>query len=211
MLSTLLLALSLPILTPTVSAAKLYAPIQLSLELGSIHAGDPNFDTFNSDSNRLPTQGVRVGYAFNDHISLVGGWHHGARGSDVGFGNDEMSSFRAAYYGNEFTLGARGTLPVTSWLQPFASLQVIGMQATVRFDEDPEDDENLNQLSRSAFSPGGMATLGVEALAPMAYGEWAFTSDLELGYGYVAPQSFDDLNDLEMHGFVLRWGVGVRF
>lgn len=192
---------------------ELFAPIQVSLELGSQATPDPNWMLFNSDSTyaRLPTKGLRVGYAFNRYVSAIGGWHHGARGSEVWVDDYEEVGFRSAFYGDEFMLGAKASLPLFVPLQPYATLQVAGLSSTVRFDDVPDDDDNLNQLQSRSFSLGGVAAGGVDFILPMAYGEWALTTNLEFGYAHFLPSEYDEIGDLQFKGFHFRWGVGARF
>ena len=193
-------------------STELDAPIQASLELGSQATPDPNWMLFNSetDYSRLPTRGLRVGYAFKPWISAIGGWHHGARGSEIEVESSDVA-FHSAFVGDEFSLGAKASLPLLTMLQPYATVQAAGLLSTVRFDDDIEDDDNLNQIQDRGFSMGGVAAGGVDFILPLSYGEWALTTNLEFGYGWFGRTEYADMGDLQFKGFHFRWGVGARF
>lgn len=194
---------------------------EVALELGSFGAPDEDFDLF-SHGDALPTRGLRVGWPVHERVAVIAGWHHGARGLRVYPLGDEYdyeydddysadnNAFVAAFYGDQFTLGAKADWALVRWLLPYATVQAVGYRGLVRLDDDLQHDDNPNQVQRSAFAPGAMATAGLDVRVP--FGEtFAAATYLELGYGYVLPLDFADLGEIDMRGFVLRWGVGARF
>jgi len=199
----LLAALALP-------GAALAAKDEVSLEIGSIATPDPDWDLF-SGSGRLSTQGLRGGWAFHDHVALVGGWHRGARGMTAGGEGTGQSDFVAAFSAHAFSLGAKADWELAPWLAPFATARAAGLLGRVRLDDDSEDDENLNQLSHTAFAPGALATAGVELRLPFHDGAFAAATSLEMGYAWFAPLAYDELGHLAFRGFTVTWGVGARF
>ena len=183
---------------------------EVSLELGTLAAPDANWELF-SETPRLPTQGVRIGWPVHDRVAIVAAWHRGARGTTLGGESTGQSDFIAAFSAHSVALGAKADYPLAPWFAPFATAQAIGLVGTVRLDDDPDDDENLNQLSHTAFAPGALATAGIELRIPLADGDFAAATALDMGYAWLAPLSYDTLGDLAFHGFILRWGVGARF
>jgi len=198
-----LLALLLPV-------AAHGADDEVSLELGSIGTPDADWALF-SDTERLPTQGLRLGWAVHDRVALVAGWHRGAQGMTVGGETTGQSDFVATFGAHLFSLGAKADVALTPWFAPYATAQAIGLIGTVRLDDDPEDDENPNQIAESAFAPGAMGTAGVEFRIPFHDGAFAAATSLEMGYAWLAPLAYDTLGDLQFRGFAVRWGVGARF
>ena len=207
---------------PTTAIA---ADHELSLELGTTgHTADDNWFLFNDNTDTLSSYGVRLGFAVHDKLAVIGGWHHGAHGSRVemdGYDgdNDEYyydeysggQALAAAYYSDTFSLGAKADWPVAVWFRPYATIQGLGIRSMVRLDDDTTTDDNPNQLQRSAFSPGGAATGGVEFRIPIRHNEWALASHLELGYQLGTKADFDELGSLTNRGLVFRWGLGARF
>lgn len=190
--------------------AALAAQNEVSLELGSFASPDPDWELF-SESGHLPTQGLRLGWALHDRIALVGGWHRGARGMTLGDEAGSQSDFVAAFCAHTLGVGAKADWPLASWFAPYATAQATGLLGTVRLDDDPEDDDNLNQLSHTAFAPGAMATAGLEFRLPLREDALAAATSFELGYAWFAPLSYDALGSLAFRGLVLRWGLGARF
>lgn len=200
-LALLLLALPAPALA---------ADREVSLELGSIASSDPQWDLF-SDSPRLPTQGLRIGWPVHDRVALVAAWHRGAQGSTLGGEGTGQSDFVAAFSAHALALGAKADLELTPWFVPFATLQALGLLGTVRLDDDPDDDHNPNQLSHSAFAPGALAAAGLELRLPLHHDAFAAATSLDLGYALLGPLHYDTLGPLHLGGFTLHWGVGARF
>ena len=199
----LLAALALP-------GTALGATREVRLELGSIAAPDPDWNLF-SDADRLSTQGLGVGWTFHDHLALVAGWRRGAHGMTVGGESTGQSDLTATFGGHLFSLGAKADWTIAPWFAPFATARAAGLLGIVRLDDEPDDDENLNQITHAAFAPGALATAGAEFRLPFHDGAFAAATSLELGYAWLAPLSYDPLGDLAFRGFTLTWGAGVRF
>lgn len=192
----------------------LAADHEVSLELGSLHANDASWDLF-SETETFGTYGVRVGYAFHDRMAAIAGYHRGSTGMTVestsgGWETDEPPTFQSAFYGDEYTLGVKADLPLSINLRPFVTVQALGVRGLIRLDDDTEHDDNLNQITRSAFAPGGMATGGVDLRIPVAQARYYLSSSMEFGYGKVLDLDFGDMGTLPMGGFAFRWGVGFR-
>ena len=187
---------------------------EISLELGTTgHGVDDNWFFFNDEADTLTSYGLRAGFAVHDNVSVIGGWHHGARGTRLEMnGNDESEIAPGlAYYADTFSLGAKADWPLWVWFHPYATVQALGIRSLVRVDDIPADDDNLNQLERGAFSPGGAATAGLEFRVPINHNSWALASHLELGYHIGTAADFDELGSLSNQGVVFRWGLGARF
>jgi hypothetical protein len=194
--------------------AAMAADHEISLELGTTgHGADDNWFLFNDDWDTLSSYGVRAGFAVHDNVSVIGGWHHGARGTRLELNGTDESEANAglAYYADTFSLGAKVDWPLWVWLHPYATVQGLGIRSMVRIDDAPADDDNPNQIQRGAFSPAGAATGGLEFRVPFHHNEWALASHLELGYQLGTRSSFDELGSLTNRGVVFRWGLGVRF
>lgn len=186
---------------------------EVSYEVGTLAIHDPAWDLFDASLSYLPSQGVRLGYAVHDRVAVIGGWHHAARGQTLyteGEEDDE-STFAAAFYSETFLAGAKADWDLAPWFRPYAAAQFMGVLGTVRLDDDTTEDDNLNQITRRAFTPGAVATGGVDIRVPFADGRYAVASYMEFGYGRTLNLSFEDLGDLDMAGFAFRWGIGARF
>ena len=82
----------------------------------------------------------------------------------------------------------------------------------MQLDDDPNDSDNINQISRTGTSVGGMAALGISVERPRSSsGPFAVHGELEGGYALGTSLKFDDLGDLAMHGVHIRAGIGLRF
>ncbi len=201
-------------------SAAIAADHEISLELGTIgHGPDDNWFLVNDYNDYLGVYGVRLGYAVHDRVAIIGGWHHGRSGARVEMGDegayyDEEGMYAnlgVAYYADTFSLGAKADWPLAVWFHPYATVQALGIRSLVRLDDAPRDDDNLNQIQRSAFSPGGAAAGGLEFRVPMNHNEWALATHAELGYHIGTRASFDELGSLGNRGLVFRWGLGARF
>ena len=204
---------------PTAAGA---ADHELSFELGTPASYDDNFQLFQDDGDFLGTRGLRLGVAVHERVAVIAGWHRGASGTRIEYGETyyeddeyeeyyEQTGMVAALYADEFTLGAKADLPVAVWFRPFATLQGMGLRGLVRIDDDTSSDDNPNQIQRTAFAPGGMATGGLDFRVPFMDGKLAAATSFELGYAYAPPLDFDELGTLKMRGLVFRWGLGARF
>ena len=200
---------------------------ELSLELGSTgYAAAEHWALFNDNGyDTLPTFGLRAGFAVHDRVAVIAGWHHGRTGTRLelsgedyydesyyyDYDGDDYATMGMAYYANELTLGAKADWPVTVWFHPYATISGVGLLSKIRLDDDTGEDDNLNQLTRTAFAPGAQATGGVEFRIPISHNTWALASHVELGYQYAIPSSYDELGSLAKRGLVFKWGLGARF
>ena len=205
---------TLALLLLSASAAQA-ADNEVSLEFGSLHNGDWGSSYF-SDSNAIPSVGLRLGYALSDRLAVTLGYHHSARGSELEFYNyyEEFTSQPAvfsAFFGNELTVGVKYDMELTSYLRPYASGQALVMHGTAVLDDDLSEDDNSTVFRASSIAPGGMATLGIELRLPNSRLPITPAAHLEMGYAYVGNLDFAELGDMQPGGFVVRSGIGARF
>lgn len=204
----------------TLLSSALAATNEVDLEVGWLGTGDTSFNRV-SDSDLLPTYGLRVGLKVHDRIAVIGGWQHGQTGVTVSSGGDESyyyydgdgggSSFRSAFYGDLLTVGAKGDVRVNDYFYPYLTAQGAIQLGTVRIDDDPDNDQNLGQLKQSGATGGFVAAVGAEVPVQLGQSGIALAPYLELGYGWLAPMGLSSLGSLRMGGFTGRTGFGVRF
>ena len=212
LLSSLLLSLPLAALSGLLCAAPaLAADHEISYETSTLGVHDPSWQTFDEHHDFFGANGLRVGYAVHDRVAIVGGWHLGRNGQDVFVDGEDQQSFRAAFTGHEFLLGAKADLPLARWFRPYALLQAMGVYGVVRLDEDVSTEDNLNQIKEGAFAPGGVAAGGFDIRVPFKEEAYIIATYFEFGYGQILPLRFQDMGDITMGGFAFRWGVGARF
>ena len=195
---------------------------EISFELGSFGAHDPNWELFSNDE-QLVTWGFRGGYAITPNLAVIATWQHGAWGGGLDIYGEssyyddddeyyyEDTSLNLAFTANQFGVGPKYDVELFSWLRPYATAQFIAFLGTVRMDEDEDHDDNINQYKTSGFSPAGMAALGIDFIPVRPRRTGSLATYLEMGYGYAAPMKLGDLGQLSFNGFALRWGVGARF
>jgi hypothetical protein len=184
---------------------------ELSFEMASFAAKDPAWDTFSPD-NTMTTLGLRAGYRVHDRVAVIGSYHHTRTGSDLYDGINDVTLGRAAFFGNEFALGGKADLSVKDFMLPYVTLSGLLLYSDVRFDDDPDDDDNPGQVKETTFSGGLRGMGGLEFRIP----RWeppGFTvgAYLELGYTYLSPISVGGLGDMDLGGFTVRGGLGVRY
>lgn len=189
---------------------------EVSIELGSLHNGDEHYDVYQR-GDQMPSWGLSAGVKFHDRLAVVGSWHRVRRGSDILLVDyeesfEEANIGRSAFIGDEFTLGVKGDFQVTRWFLPYASVEAMLLRATVRFDDDPDDNESPGQLSNGAAAPGGLFALGIELRIPKGDAPFTIAFTYEVGYGLVAQLNFSELGDIQPGGgLAMRSGLGVRF
>ena len=184
---------------------------ELSFEVGSLAARDPAWDTF-SGTNAMVTLGLRGGYRVHDRVAVIASYHHTRTGSDL-YGDASGDLFsRAAFFGNEFSLGAKADLSVKDFMLPYVTLSGVLLYSDVRFDDDPDDNDNAGQVKETALAGGARGMGGLEFRIPR-WNPPGITAGayFELGYTYLSPLSFGDLGDMDLGGFTVRGGIGLRY
>ena len=193
---------------------------ELSVELGSMYTSD---DTWNalSTSETVSAWGIRAGYSISPNVAVVASWHRGAHSSNLGIDSDSDSyhSLDIDFTTNQIAVGPKVDYPIFHWLRPYATVQGMGVLGRVQIDGGAEDDDNdLLRFSDTSF--GGFAALGAEFVPGAESRRLHLATHLEVGYGKVFAMTFEDedagnaaieIGDLDMQGFTINAGVGVRF
>jgi hypothetical protein len=108
-------------------------------------------------------------------------------------------------------VGPKLSLDAISWLKPYVTVQGTFLWGTVKLDDDPSDDENLNELRRSGVTGGGQAALGLDLVLLGETRTVRPTIGFEAGYGWLAPLTLGDMGSLRFRGFHSDFTVGARF
>jgi hypothetical protein len=192
---------------------------ELSLETGSMHTSDETWDAF-SYGSQVGAWGVRAGYGISPNLALVASLHRGRHRSDVGIDSDSSyQSIDMDLTTSQVALGPKVDLQVNHWLRPYATIQGMGVLGEIRIDDDPSDDDNELLRYRDATF-GGFAAAGIELIPGSTSRRLHVGTHLELGYGKVLAMQFQDkdagndpieIGDLDMQGFTINAGIGVRF
>lgn len=199
---------------------------EVDFEVGWMVNGSTSWNRV-STGNTLPTLGVRVGARLHRNLAAIAGWHHGETGvyvrpdggdetyyyyDDTDSGDDQPSgSVHTAFYGDTFTLGAKGDVVVNEYFVPYLTLQGALQRGMIRADADDTDDENLGQIQKTGVTGGLVAGLGAECPVALGTSGIAVAPYVELGYSYLAPHNFESMGRLEQGGFSGRAGFGLRF
>jgi len=189
---------------------------ELSVELGSMYTSDDTWrDLF--DSEAVSAQGFRAGYSINPNVAVVASWHRGAHDSRLSFSSEQ--SVNMDFTIHQLAVGPKVDYQVFHWLRPYATVQGVGALGRIQLDEDAQDDDNdLLRFSDTSF--GGFAALGAEFVPGSESRRLHLATHIELGYGKVFAMTFEDedagntpieIGDLDMQGFTINAGVGVRF
>lgn len=198
----------------SLSAPALAADHEISFEVGNLHNSDLSWDLF-SANNGMPSYGLRAGFAFHDRLAVVGGWHHLRRGRDLYFYDDATQGdafvARTAFIGNEFTLGLKADIAPTTWLQPYATVQGMVLQASWKYDDDPSDKDSPGQMSDVDASLGLLALGGVELHIPQGEAPFTIATYFEAGWGAVGEMVVCPVGNMTPGGFTFRAGWGLRF
>jgi hypothetical protein len=194
----------------------LAASNEVDLEVGLLGSGDPTFDRV-SEGDVLATYGLRVGVKLHQNVAAIAGWQHGQTGSqlstygDTDYDGSGTTSLRAAYFGDVFTLGAKGDIRVNEWFYPYVTVQGALERGLVRVDDDASTDENIGQVKQAGVTGGFVAAVGAESPVALGDGGVAIAPYVEVGYGWLAPLQLGDMGSLKLGGVAARVGLGVRF
>jgi len=198
------------------------ADLEVNAEVGRLEIAGGNWDLF--DYNEIQTTyGVRADWHKTDRLGfsasyahfVTGGhnsvwdyWEYDDGGSETSPG--AVEGFDAAIRGHLVGLGVRGGVDLWGWLNPYATVEARGLHAAVRLDDDTQDDDNPNQITRRGTTFGGVAALGLDIRIPSKY-RWAVSHNLEIGYQAMLPLGIGELGSLPIYGVHVRAGAGVRF
>ena len=185
------------------------AATELSLELGSTHAPDDGYSLF-SDKNAMGSWGARVGFGLSDRTSLLVDWQHSGPGGEV-MTSADTADFEAALTVDQLAVGPRFGIRIQDVVMPYVTVQAVGMRGRIRFDGDPESNDDLDQWKDSALTGGGLAMGGAQVVLGVPEQAVRFSGHLEMGYGYALPLDFGDYGSISFHGFALRGGAGIVF
>ncbi len=195
---------------------------ELNWELDSQMVSDDNWSQI-SWTDAVNTIGISGGYGINRNLTLMVGLHHRKYVNDTYIydfdGEDPTTSFSAT----QLSVGPKYSVELKSWLRPYATAQAVAWMGTLSADEDLDEEENLNELSWSAFAPGIKAAAGFDII-PLKVGKVEVATHMDFGYGAALNLEFTDENgrigngktgasvgNLNLNGFHVNWGVGIHF
>ncbi len=198
-------------------SSALAATNEVDLEVGWLGSSDASFNRV-SDTDLLPSYGLRVGLKVHERVAVVAGWQHSQTGARISSGDDSYyydgggnSSFTAAYFGEMLSVGAKADVRVNDYFYPYLTAQGALVVGTVRLDDDSGADDNLGQRKQGGTTGGGLLAIGAEVPVALGSSGIALAPYLEVGYGLLAPMALEDLGALKLGGFTGRAGFGVRF
>ncbi len=199
-------------------SSALAATNEIDLEVGWLGSGDTTFNRV-SDADLLPSYGLRAGLKVHDRVAIIAGWQHSQTGSDIRTNGEDSdyydggssSSFRAAYFGDLVSVGAKADVRVNDYFYPYLTAQGAVQLGTVRLDDNADNDQNLGQVQQSGATGGFLAAIGAEVPVQLGTSGIALAPYLEVGYGWLAPMGLEELGALKLGGFTGRAGFGVRF
>lgn len=184
----------------------------VSGELANLHNADPSWDLF-SERNSMPSRGVRGGLKVGPHVTIQAGWHRISRGADLEVptaGSRGSQSVRVAFLADTYSLGGQVGVPIGDLLVPYASVDGVVLRGVMKLDEDPETRDNLGQVTGSGYSPGLLASGGLELRSPPAPVGWQVAAFLEAGYGWFTRGDYGAFGQMQPGGFAIRGGLGLR-
>ena len=171
----------------------------------------------------LSTVGLSGGLDLGSGLTAVIGVHWGQSGSSHGYSSWYEEPLDSQGPGSEGFVAALSVVQVqagvrsdqldpNNWIRPYLVSRLTGTLGILQLDDDPSDSSNINQISRTGSSFGGMAAVGIAVERPRSSaGPFALHGEIEGGYALSTSLKFDDLGELAMHGIHLRAGVGLRF
>ena len=204
-----------------VASSAAAADKELLLDTSSTAINTASWELVNGSP--LTTVGLTGGMDLGSNLTAVVGVNWGQTGSAHGYGywyEDQAEEqgpgsegFQAALSVVQVQAGVRAEgLDQSGWVRPYVASRLSGSFAVLQLDDDPNDSSNINQISRTGTSLGGLAALGVAIERPRsASGPFALHGELEGGYALATSLKFDDLGELAMHGVHARAAIGLRF
>ncbi len=196
-----LIALAALIAAPA-SAADL--GFQLSGELGTLQNTDPSYDLF-SNSNLMPSRGVRLGVTMMDTLTIETGWHRVRRGL-----HEETLDIQTAFFADEFILGPKVSHGFADVFYPYAAVHGVLIRGVMKFDDDSSNKRNAGQIKETGMAPGVLTMGGIEFRSPTARGKLAVAAHFEAGYGWFQAAEFGDIGTMQPGGFAIKGGIGLR-
>ena len=213
--------LSIPLFSLLFASSAAAADRELLLDTSSTAINTSSWEVVNGSP--LTTVGLSGGLDVASNLTIVAGVSWGQNGSSNSYSywyEEEAQSqapgsegFVAALSVVQIQAGVRADgLDATKWVRPYAVSRLSGTLGVLQLDDDPNDSDNVNQITRTGTSFGGMAALGVSIERPRtSAGPFAIHGELEGGYALATSLKFDDLGELAMHGMHIRAGIGLRF
>ncbi len=183
---------------------------------------DPNSAVSLVSETGVTAVGGSVSYAVTPWLhpfvgfnALRAGMAHGSSGllEEEGYDEELYAStpfLNTAYEQEQIALGARGELAVHSMVGLFVLAQGQATVGTLRFDDDPDVDDNLGQFEASGATAGLTGSAGLTTYAPTG-SDVSVSFSAEGGYEWNAPLEIGDVATLDISGVFLRFGVGARF
>lgn len=192
---------------------------ELSLELGSMASPDRTVDVL-TGSAALSSLGMRLGYGISPNLGVVASWHRSQHRSDVWLDTDaSYFDIDLNFTTNQLAIGPKLDIQLTHWLRPYVTAQGMGVLGKLRIDDDPGDDEDA-ALTFTDMSWGGFAAAGVDVVPGGERLRVHPALHLEMGYGKVFSMVLEDteagndaieIGDLDLQGFTVNAGIGIRF
>ena len=194
---------------------------EILLETNSTAINTASWEVVNGSP--LTTIGLSGGLDMGSGLTAVVGVNWGQSGSSHSYSywyEEPMDSqgpgsegFVAALSVVQVQAGIRSDrLDASNWVRPYVVSRLSGTLGILQLDDDTRDSSNVNQISRTGSSFGGMAAIGFAVERPRtSAGPFAIHGEVEGGYALATSLQFDDLGELAMHGVHIRAGVGLRF
>jgi hypothetical protein len=192
---------------------------ELSLEMGAIRSPDQTMDVL-TGTDALSSLGLRLGYGISPNIGVVASWHHSRHSAYLSVNSDtSYFDIDMDLTTNQLAMGPKVGIQITHWLRPYITVQGMGMLGKLQIDEDPREDEDA-LLKYTDLNWGGFAAAGLD-LVPGEQGQRVHPAlYLEMGYAKVFSLQFEDstagndaieIGDLDLQGFTVNTGLGIRF
>ena len=167
--------------------------------------------------------GLSGGMDLNSSITAVGSLRWGQSGASNGMhyewweeeGSNSVAGtdgFVAGLNLVQLQGGVRSELRQGHWIRLYGVTKASATIGILGLDDDDGDKDNVNQISETGLSLGGMAALGLAIEQPKKQaGPWAIRGEFEAGYSAGTPLSFGDIGSLDMLGVHAKASIGLRF